>query len=348
MWKPILVLILFILLLTACSTASPTFGSINITEADLVGVVKQDTSCYRGPDSRFGIATELKKDFQISIVGASERGDYVVINDPLNIGICWAELKDIGISSEDLLAEFMKLNTADPDSSDNENDMACLSPILVKYHCPGTKKPASGEEPEPPTLTAGQALHKSCNDALGLFGCHSSAAIDSYYTDCGELVYPAYYILRDDCEGNSDCVTSTPPPVEFIACTPIPTLPAPMILNLTLCWNGPGPGYDVISSLQPNTSVDVLGTGLGDGYIVITNPRYDRPCWVKESDIKLNGLNVAEMPIFGIPEQDGPADSPDSPDSPVLGCWVAGSPSVAPKCIKPCPDPVAYPNTCDP
>ena len=344
MRKPIFVLILFLLLLTSCSPSSPTISSIEITDMDLSGSVKLDTSCYRGPDPKFGIATELKKDVQISIVGASEGGDFVVINDPTNIGkICWANFHNINISWEALLLEFMKLNVNNPDSpdsSENDTDWAGLSPSLVQYHCQDNAigEAASGEGDGTPTLTADQALHESCSGWI----CHNSATIDDSYIDCGELVYPAYIIQSEGCADNSDCVTSTPPPVEFIACTPTPTPLPPIILNLALCWNGPGPGYDVISSLQENTYADVLGTGLGGGYIVITNPRYNRPCWVKETDIELYGLNIADLPIFGIPEKDPSLDSPE------MGCMVASSPSAAPKCIKPCPDPVSYPNTCEP
>ena len=211
----------------------------------------------------------------------------------------------------------------------------------------------------PPTLNVDEVLEEAADEIADSIGgvlhgycgkvlCHSSDTMDDFLTECGDLVYPAIYFPKEDCSEKSGCVTSTPPPAVFIPCTPMPTQPAPIILNLALCWNGPGPGYEVISSVHPNTHVDVLGTGTGGGYIVITNPSYNRPCWIKETDIELNGLNVEEMTIFGIPEQDASANSPDSPDSPALGCLVGGNPSIAPKCIKPCPDPVAYPQTCEP
>jgi hypothetical protein len=276
-------------------------------------------------------------------------GDFVVINDPTSIDkICWANFHDIdSIRPGKLIMEFMKLGVGNPD-----NDIASLSPILVEYHCPSPDNPdnpmAEADSGEgPPTLTADQVLHEVCSGWI----CHNSATVDEYYSDCGDLVCPAYYIQSDDCADNSTCITSTPPPVEFIACTPTPTQPAPIILELVLCWNGPGTGYEVISSLDANTPVQVLGTGFGGDHVVITNPTYNRPCWVKETDIELNGLNLTGMPIFGIPDQDNSPDShdsSDSPDSPEMGCLVSSSPSVAPKCIKPCPDPVAYPNTCEP
>ena len=94
MWKKVIGLVLLVFLLTACSPSSPTVVPTEIPELDRSGIVKQDTSCYLGPGTGFGIAVELKKDFQISIVGASESGDYVVINDPQNKArICWAILR---------------------------------------------------------------------------------------------------------------------------------------------------------------------------------------------------------------------------------------------------------------
>ena len=79
-----------------------------------------------------------------------------------------------------------------------------------------------------------------------------------------------------------------------------------------LCWNGPGPGFEVISSLEANTPVEVLGMGVDGDHIVITNPRYNRPCWVNETDIELNGLDLSRLPIFGIPEQESSPDSRES------------------------------------
>ena len=259
------------------------------------------------------------------------------------------------------MVEFMKLNTEEPDPSGSQN--VTTINLMEVYRCPSefdgesgsqdwttgvASEEAKNENESPPTLTADQILHKSCNDALGIFGCHNAATIEQSIIDCGELVYPAYYIPQDVSAGKSASSSSTFPPVEFIPCTPKPTQQPAMILSLVLCWNGPGPGYEVISSLQPNTPVEVLGLGLGGDFIVITNPSYNRPCWVKETDIELYGLNTEEMTIFGIPEQDASANSSDSPDSSVLGCLVGGGATTAPTCIKPCPDPVAYPQTCEP
>ena len=367
MRRPIFVLVLLFLLLTSCTGPTPTVVTERIADENLIGSIKQDAPCYRGPDPRFGIATKLKNDSQISIIGASEKGEYAVINDPYNSGkICWVDLSAVDISSdivaktfmdlavdnpdlslldpEELLAEFMKLNMNDPEDPDNSEifDMVLEFNIMVAYRCPDEWETRQAEESDDSddSSAVGQAAHDVCT--LGGLICHTYSTIDNSLTECGYLVFPVYYFQKIDCSDPSDCVTGTPPSVEFIPCTPTTNPPAPYILNLTLCWIGPGPEYEGVSSLEENTYVEVLGVGENSDYIVITNPRYNRPCWVKDSDIELDGLNVADMRIFEIPIQD------DLPDSPEMGCMVASSPSAAPKCIKPCPDPVAYPVSCEP
>lgn len=336
--------------------------------------MKQDTPCYFGPAPGFGIAAKLRPESQISIVGASGKGEYVVIDDPINLGqLCWVDSKDVHIPSDslavafadlalgnpelpdndsgdgsvsdlggdNLLAEFMKLNVVDPEDSDNSEDFDLVTEFyyLVKYHCLNNQKEQSSEESDE-SDPVGQAAHDVCT--LGGLICHNYSVIENSLTECGYLVFPVYYFKKVDCSDSSDCVTSTPPSVEFILCTPTPNPPTPYILNLTLCWNGPGPEYEGISSLEENTYVEVLGVGENSDFIVVTNPRYDRPCWVKESDIELDGLDVAGLRIFEIPVQDS------SPGFPEMGCLVASSSAAAPECLKPCPDPVAYPVSCEP
>lgn len=99
-----------------------------------------------------------------------------------------------------------------------------------------------------------------------------------------------------------------PPPLPPIEATPTvtqtlnePLDPIGTVLRETLCWGGPGGEYDVISSLVPNTEVELLGTGEGGGYLVISNPRYNLPCWVKEADVDTGGFDAFSLPIVRIP-----------------------------------------------
>ena len=76
MWKKIIGLILLVFLLAACSPSPPTKTPVFFTAEDLTGFITHDTSGYQGPNPRFGIAVELDRDQQISIVGASAGGKY--------------------------------------------------------------------------------------------------------------------------------------------------------------------------------------------------------------------------------------------------------------------------------
>ena len=371
---PILVLTVILLLLTSCSSPPPTIQYGIFTEEDIVGSVRQVTSCFHGPDPRFGIAADLDQNSQITIIGASIGGEYAVILNPSHSSkLCWVKHGEIDIhsadlrrafemvsiihpesddedmDSEDLLAAFMRLNVTDPDS---DSGTPFFEKVPMILDCPQQKEP-EGDKPGKATAAAAtakaaeddaqaQALHEGCSNLFLPGMCHSSQTIDRMNTECGELVYPVFYFPIENCTGLSGCATSTPPPVVFISCTPVPPLPTPVILNLTVCWNGPGEGYEAISSIEENTFVEVLGVGVDGNYIVITNPRYNRPCWVNEIDIELFDLDLAGLPIYGIPEQD--AMDEDN----ALGCWVKEGRSDPKKCVAPCPDPKAYPEKCEP
>jgi hypothetical protein len=117
-------------------------------------------------------------------------------------------------------------------------------------------------------------------------------------------------------------------------------------LQLTMCWHGPGRAgpYEVISSLQPDTRVEVLGTGEGGGYVVVTNPKYKVPCWVEEGHINIGQIDLSRLPVFEIPLLI--LETPTK--TPKVGCLVFKGGSAALECVAPCPDPVKYPTKCDP
>ena len=121
------------------------------------------------------------------------------------------------------------------------------------------------------------------------------------------------------------------------------TVPNPYVLEATLCWFGPGPAYETVSSLQPGTQVEIIGTGEGGGYIVVNNPRYNIPCWVKEDDIDPDGFDLSTATVHARPLL--PTDTPYPDKPPQTGCWilnVAGGKT----CEDPCPDPDKYPEPC--
>lgn len=116
-----------------------------------------------------------------------------------------------------------------------------------------------------------------------------------------------------------------------------------IVFREILCWVGPGDRYDVVSSLQPGTLVELLGTGEGGGYLVVQNPRYNLPCWAKEDAIDTGEFDLSGLPVFKIP----PLPTKTPTVSP-LGCLVAEGRASAPKCVVPCPNAKRYPQTCTP
>jgi len=70
---------------------------------------------------------------------------------------------------------------------------------------------------------------------------------------------------------------------------PSERLPTGRIDQAVLCYEGPGPVYGVVSSLQPGALVEIVGISENGDYIVIFNPCYPGvPCWAAEGSIDLH------------------------------------------------------------
>ena len=52
------------------------------------------------------------------------------------------------------------------------------------------------------------------------------------------------------------------------------------VTELVLCWVGPGPLYEVVNSIPEGSSVELLGVGDVEGYLVVQEPKYQRACWL--------------------------------------------------------------------
>jgi len=123
------------------------------------------------------------------------------------------------------------------------------------------------------------------------------------------------------------------------------TLPNPYVLEATLCWVGPGPAYDTVSSLQIGTQVEILGIGEGGGYIVVNHPTHNIPCWANEDDIDPDGFDLSTATVHARPLL--PTDTPYPGKPPQTGCWVPDLSFLGDrKCEDPCPDPIKYPEPC--
>ena len=73
------------------------------------------------------------------------------------------------------------------------------------------------------------------------------------------------------------------------------------------CFNGPGPMYAVVSSLQPGALVEIVGISENGDYIVILNPCYPGvPCWAEEGSIEIfDQLDPSRViPDPALPEED--------------------------------------------
>ena len=93
--------------------------------------------------------------------------------------------------------------------------------------------------------------------------------------------------------------TDTPaaPPTD----TPAPVPPA--VITTAGCWTGPGDNYTLISNIEPGprgrTVVTILGTGSEPGWIVIRNPYFNNPCWIKIENLVIGPqINLSEFPVM--------------------------------------------------
>ena len=85
-------------------------------------------------------------------------------------------------------------------------------------------------------------------------------------------------------------LTFTPSPTPTITMTPEPTMPVkrPIITASTGCWRGPGPKFKLISNVEANRRVELLGIGSVPGWYVIRNPYYRTPCCIEAFYLQLD------------------------------------------------------------
>jgi hypothetical protein len=58
------------------------------------------------------------------------------------------------------------------------------------------------------------------------------------------------------------------------------------LLELSLCWVGPGPPYEVVRSIPEGAEVELLGMGDVEGFLIVLEPYYQRECWLKMSSAR--------------------------------------------------------------
>jgi len=101
----------------------------------------------------------------------------------------------------------------------------------------------------------------------------------------------------------------TPVPATNTLVTPTitltPTPQNPLVTTTAYCWSGPTGRtlkYELISSIQAGTRVQLLGRGIVDGWWVIKNPRYNDPCWIQMQYVQIDlGYDLSTLKTFALP-----------------------------------------------
>lgn len=96
--------------------------------------------------------------------------------------------------------------------------------------------------------------------------------------------------------------TFTPVPTVTGTSSPLPTAQNPLVTQNTLCWLGPGSGYQVSSSVHAGTRVILLGQGSVPGWWVIEGPVYHNPCWIHQQDLQIDiGYDFHDLHTYDPP-----------------------------------------------
>jgi len=110
--------------------------------------------------------------------------------------------------------------------------------------------------------------------------------------------------------------TATQPPLPSSTTPPqiSPTPQNPLVVKASLCWQGPGPVYEVVSAVKQGERVTLLGRGSIAGWWIIDNPIYHDPCWVMADVLQFDtGFNISGLKVFNPP----PTPTPTSTKTPL-------------------------------
>ena len=109
----------------------------------------------------------------------------------------------------------------------------------------------------------------------------------------------------------ADTPTFTPVLTSTLTASPFPTAQNPLVTINTLCWRGPGKGFEVSSSVKKGTRVILLGQGSIPGWWVIEGPVYHDACWISQQDLQIDaGYNFQGLRTFDPPPTPKPTKTP--------------------------------------
>jgi hypothetical protein len=86
--------------------------------------------------------------------------------------------------------------------------------------------------------------------------------------------------------------------------TSVPTPQPVLVIETALCLKGPGDIYEVVSSIQAGTHVELLGRDntLTHEWLVIQNPKYKIPCWMLFDYLQVDpNTDLTSLQIFNPP-----------------------------------------------
>jgi len=104
--------------------------------------------------------------------------------------------------------------------------------------------------------------------------------------------------------------TETPTPAITDAPPELPTEPPvpkpPAVIVFAGCWTGPGDTYTLISNIDPGPRgrrvVTILGVGSVEGWIIIRNPYFNNPCWIRIENMQIESTtHLYDYPIMTPP-----------------------------------------------
>jgi hypothetical protein len=102
-------------------------------------------------------------------------------------------------------------------------------------------------------------------------------------------------------------VTPSPLWTETPAVTPTETEPPPWprTLSYAACWlGGPGPDWHLEVNVPKGRGVEVIGVGSVAGWLILRDYKFQRPCWILATDLKIDpGTDFSGLPVMtpGVP-----------------------------------------------
>ncbi len=74
----------------------------------------------------------------------------------------------------------------------------------------------------------------------------------------------------------------------------------PQVILFAACWlGGPGPNNPLDSNINEKTRVDILGIGSVEGWYIIRNPYFHKPCWIEAVNLKIDpAMDLSQFPVM--------------------------------------------------